>query len=228
MQTILALDTSTEACSVALQSAQGLYVRHELQPRTHTQRLLPMVDEVLEEAGVQRETITAVIYGQGPGSFTGVRIASAAAQGLAFGLGVGVIGVSSLHALAQAAADAHNANQVLAAIDARMGEVYWGQYQRDSAEGILTLLGSEQVIPPETVSSKFESAIAAGTGWGQYAEQLSAAIDYPTIAQFSECYPVATALIKLAQSETPRSAESAIPVYLRNQVAKKAAVKPKA
>ncbi|STF66969.1 protease YeaZ [Escherichia coli] len=128
---ILAIDTATEACSVALWNDGTVSAHFELCPREHTQRILPMVQDILTTSGTSLTDINALAYGRGPGSFTGVRIGIGIAQGLALGAELPMIGVSTLMTMAQGAWRKNGATRVLAAIDARMGEVYWAEYQRD-------------------------------------------------------------------------------------------------
>lgn len=122
---ILAIDTATEACSVALWNDGTVNAHFELCPREHTQRILPMVQDILTTSGTSLTDINALAYGRGPGSFTGVRIGIGIAQGLALGAELPMIGVSTLMTMAQGAWRKNGATRVLAAIDARMGEVYW-------------------------------------------------------------------------------------------------------
>src|SRR5690606_41346453 len=126
MSCLLALDTATEACSVALLHEGRVLSRYEVAPRLHAQRLLPMVQEVLDEAGIAIAALDAIAFGRGPGAFTGVRIAIGVVQGLAFALDRPVLPVSNLAVLAQRAHRESGASQVAAAIDARMDEIYWG------------------------------------------------------------------------------------------------------
>ena len=128
---ILAIDTATEACSAALWNDGTLSAHFEICPREHTQRILPLVQEVLAESGTTLTELDALAFGRGPGSFTGVRIGIGIAQGLALGAELPMIGVSTLATMAQGAWRKTGATRVLAAIDARMGEVYWAEYQRD-------------------------------------------------------------------------------------------------
>ncbi len=128
---ILAIDTATEACSAALWNDGTLSAHFEICPREHTQRILPLVQEVLTESGTTLSELDALAFGRGPGSFTGVRIGIGIAQGLALGAELPMIGVSTLATMAQGAWRKTGATRVLAAIDARMGEVYWAEYQRD-------------------------------------------------------------------------------------------------
>ena len=130
---ILAIDTATEACSAALWNDGAQSAHFEICPREHTQRILPLVQEVLTESGTTLSELDALAFGRGPGSFTGVRIGIGIAQGLALGAELPMIGVSTLATMAQGAWRKTGATRVLAAIDARMGEVYWAEYQRDEA-----------------------------------------------------------------------------------------------
>src|SRR5690554_6449592 len=147
MTTLLALDTATEACSVALLHNGQVFSRYAVIPRLHAQQILPMISEVLTEAGVNKSAIDAIAFGCGPGAFTGLRIAVGVVQGLAFALERPVLPVSNLATIAQRAWREHGAAQVAAAIDARMDEVYWGCYREQMGE--MQLLGSESVQPPE-------------------------------------------------------------------------------
>nr|VFJ96912.1 MAG: tRNA threonylcarbamoyl adenosine modification protein YeaZ [Candidatus Kentron sp. H]VFJ97120.1 MAG: tRNA threonylcarbamoyl adenosine modification protein YeaZ [Candidatus Kentron sp. H]VFK02851.1 MAG: tRNA threonylcarbamoyl adenosine modification protein YeaZ [Candidatus Kentron sp. H] len=135
---ILAIDTATDACSVALHLDGEYWGRHELAPRQHAEILLPRIRELLSEAGLSLNHLDALAFGRGPGAFTGVRIATSVAQGLAFGADLPVVPISSLHALAQGAWRERGERNLLAALDARMGEVYWGAYRVAAAEALLS------------------------------------------------------------------------------------------
>ena len=220
---ILAVDTATENCSVALLVGDEVISRCEYAPREHTTKILPMVDTVLAEAGLKLNQLDALAYGQGPGSFTGVRIGIGIAQGLAFGADLPMVGVSTLAAMAQGTYRVHQAENVLSAIDARMGELYWGQYQR-KVDGDWQVVGAEQVISPEALveSMKTESGIwlTAGTGWEAYAETLS---KLPVaMQQGTVLYPDSQDMVHLAKFLFARGeavlAEEASPVYLRDTV----------
>ena len=216
--TLLALDTATEACSAALLHQGRIYQRAEVIPRLHAQRLLPMIDEVMAEAGIALADVDALVFGRGPGAFTGVRIATGMVQGLAFACDKPVIGISNLAALAQRAWREHGVEQVCAAIDARMDEVYWGCYRLE--EGVMALAGSEVVSAPEQVSLArgFDSPAGAGTGW-QYAERLAVSVS----ASWPQMLPDAQDMLSLAlpvwKSGQLLDAAEAQPVYLRDKVA---------
>lgn len=216
--TLLALDTATEACSAALLHEGHLYHRAEVIPRLHAQRLLPMIEELLGEAGISLAQVDALVFGRGPGAFTGVRIATGMVQGLAFATGIPVIAVSNLAALAQRAWREQGAEQVCAAIDARMDEVYWGCYHLQ--DGVMTLAGEESVSAPEQVSlaPPLTAPAGAGTGW-QYAERLAVSVS----ASWPQMLPDATDLLSLAlpawRAGQLLDAADAQPVYLRDKVA---------
>ncbi|MBY7976437.1 tRNA (adenosine(37)-N6)-threonylcarbamoyltransferase complex dimerization subunit type 1 TsaB [Vibrio fluvialis] len=221
---ILALDTATEACSVALMVGDKLYSRSEVAPRDHTKKILPMVDEVLKEAGVTLQELDALAFGRGPGSFTGVRIGIGIAQGLAFGADLPMIGISTLAALAQGAYREHGMTRVASAIDARMSEVYWGRYERQE-DGTWLTTDEECVIPPQALSEKISANSeiwgTAGTGWDAYSEALAS---LPIERQDSGVlYPQAQDMVVLAKHELEKgntvSVENASPVYLRDTVA---------
>ena len=139
---ILALDTSTEACSAALLIDSQISQRYEVAPREHGALILPMIERLLVDAGVVLSQLDALAFGRGPGAFVGVRIATGVAQGIAFAADLPVVPVSSLAALAQSVEHAN----VYSAIDARMDEVYWAAYRKNN-EGVVELLGEETVWP---------------------------------------------------------------------------------
>ncbi|WP_163132722.1 tRNA (adenosine(37)-N6)-threonylcarbamoyltransferase complex dimerization subunit type 1 TsaB [Agarivorans sp. Alg241-V36] len=216
---LLALDTSTENCSVALQWNGEVISKQEYSPRDHTQKILPFVEEVLAEAGVSLTQVDAIAFGRGPGSFTGVRIGVATAQGLAFGADKPMVAVSTLQAMAQQAYASHNAEHCLAAIDARMGEVYWGEYLL--VEGLMRLVEQELVIKPDLLDGKHSTSVAVGTGWQTYKELLSGQFSGVRVLD-SVLYPTARDMLSYAQYAFERgdivAAENAEPVYLRDKV----------
>ncbi|PSU86003.1 tRNA (adenosine(37)-N6)-threonylcarbamoyltransferase complex dimerization subunit type 1 TsaB [Photobacterium phosphoreum] len=220
---ILAVDTATENCSVALMIGDDVISRCEYAPREHTTKILPMIDAVLADAGIKLKQLDALAYGRGPGSFTGVRIGIGIAQGLAFGANLPMIGVSTLAAMAQGSFRLHQAEHVLTAIDARMGELYWAQYQRKT-DGDWLLLGNEQVIAPDVLLANVQADqntwLTAGTGWEAYPELLS---QLPFKAQLGNVlYPDSQDMVHLAKYAFARgeivTAEAASPVYLRDTV----------
>lgn len=220
MTTLLALDTATEACSVALLHNGQVFSRYAVIPRLHAQRILPMISEVLAEAGIAKTAIDAIAFGRGPGAFTGLRIAVGIVQGLAFALACPVLPVSNLAAIAQRACREYGATQVAVAIDARMDEVYWGCYSL--VDGDVCLQGVEAVLAPERAQlprSACGDWFAAGTGWSAYAERMVV----PVTARDEHLLPHAEDILTLAQGMWQRgeavSAQAAQPIYLRDQVA---------
>ncbi|CNH06656.1 tRNA (adenosine(37)-N6)-threonylcarbamoyltransferase complex dimerization subunit type 1 TsaB [Yersinia pekkanenii] len=220
---ILAIDTATEACSVALWNNGEVQALFELCPREHTQRILPMVQQVLAESGLSLQQLDALAFGRGPGSFTGVRIGIGIGQGLALGADLPMIGVSTLQTMAQGAFRLTGAGRVLAAIDARMGEVYWGAFERN-AEGHWLGEMTEAVMTPEQALAGAQSLgchwATVGTGWQTYPDLISASNVALTDGQI--VLPHAEDMLPLALSAWANGqvvcVENAEPVYLRNEV----------
>ncbi|PNW67398.1 tRNA (adenosine(37)-N6)-threonylcarbamoyltransferase complex dimerization subunit type 1 TsaB [Aeromonas veronii] len=219
---ILAVDTATEACSAALLVGDKLFSRWEEAPRDHTRKILPMVQAVLEDAGISLSDLDAIAFGRGPGSFTGVRIGISVAQGLAFGAGVPLIGISTLAAMAQGAYRLDGAEQVLTAIDARMNEVYFGRYEL--IDGHMQLVGDEVVSEPAAlvdVRGKLAGPVTCvGTGFETYGETLSGLADELAVSQVR--FPAAEDMLPLARAAWLAGeavpVEQATPVYLRDKV----------
>ncbi|MGY3993109.1 tRNA (adenosine(37)-N6)-threonylcarbamoyltransferase complex dimerization subunit type 1 TsaB [Aeromonas veronii] len=219
---ILAVDTATEACSAALLVGDKLFSRWEEAPRDHTRKILPMVQAVLEDAGISLSDLDAIAFGRGPGSFTGVRIGISVAQGLAFGAGVPLIGISTLAAMAQGAYRLDGAQQVLTAIDARMNEVYFGRYEL--IDGRMQLVGDEVVSEPAAlvdVHGKLAGPVTCvGTGFETYGETLSGLADELAVSQVR--FPAAEDMLPLARAAWLAGeavpVEQATPVYLRDKV----------
>ena len=227
--TLLALDTATEACSVALLRGGEKTHLAQFAQREHTKHILPMVDEILAQAGITLHQVNALVFGRGPGSFTGVRIGAGIAQGLAFGADLPVIPVSNLAAMAQAAYVQYQAENVLTAIDARMNEVYFAQWQ---AQKVRSDFGefldwqpmiAEQVCSPSNVIEQVaqqhhENAVLVGTGWAAYPELKETNLGKVTaITLPSALYMLDLALPKWFAGETISPLEIE-PIYLRNEV----------
>jgi tRNA threonylcarbamoyladenosine biosynthesis protein TsaB len=222
---ILCVDTSTEACSVAVlkqdDNEQVIKDNFMFAPREHTTKILPTVASVLEEAGLTINDIDVVAYGRGPGSFTGVRIGISIAQGLAFGIEKNMVGVSTLQAMAQQAYKIDNVSNVYAAIDARMGEVYYAHYQL--IDGLMTLIGDEMVIKPNDLLALevniIENSALVGTGWQAYPEIL----DYFNSSPLLEIeFPSSRYMLEQVVNDVKQGLavppELATPVYLRDKV----------
>ena len=223
--TLLALDTSTEACSVALWHKGEKTHLDELAQRTHTKRILPMVDELLANSGINLKQVDALAFGRGPGSFTGVRVGSGIAQGLAFGADLPVIAVSNLTAMVQAAFELHQAENVAAAIDARMNEVYFSQVKREKVRSEFgeffqwSPVIEEQVCQPEKVLEQLSdlTAYRVGTGWAAYPQFKDSGLEGSDIILPSAQYMLELALTDYAQNKVISALEIE-PVYLRNEV----------
>jgi tRNA threonylcarbamoyladenosine biosynthesis protein TsaB len=179
-----------------------------------------MIDKVLKEAKIQLSDLDYLGFGRGPGSFTGVRIATGILQGLAFGTGHKVVAVSTLAAMAQQACMLGDSTRVFAAIDARMSEVYFGQY--DWVQNVVELVGEEQVLPPEAAANIIsinEKSLGVGTGWQAYTNlnpnnqiTLLDSVLYPNALYM---LPLAKVLIEAGKAV---NAEDIRPVYLRDKV----------
>lgn len=216
---ILALDTATEACSVALRRADGaIFSEFEIAPRQHT-RLLPiMMNAVLNAAQCTKSSITHCAFSNGPGAFTGVRIAAATAQGIGIALKVPLVPISTLATLAQVGFDQQADGSILVALDARLDEVYWAVYQSDD-DGLACLSGTEHLSKICDVNIDASVKRGIGHGWlvGQPIWQ-----SYSLFTVDTELLPHACSLLKLAaravrQAQTCTAAEININ-YLRHQV----------
>lgn len=217
MSTILAIETSSELASCALLRGDAVLSRSSTGVRTHSQSILPMVQELLAEAGIALRDCDAIAYGSGPGSFTGVRTACGIAQGLAFGANLPVVPVVTLDAMALACRQAHGVQQVLTVLDARMGEVYWAQYAFD--DGLRTVIAPALSAPAGVLPQG--DVAACGNGFAAYAEALAAlpcaagadASIMPHAVQVGQLARVAFAAGQFV------CAAEAQPLYLRNKIA---------
>lgn len=197
---LLAIDTSTDACSVAISIDNKIKEKYQLAPRLHSRLLLPMIDSLLKETGITLFELDAFAFGRGPGSFTGVRIAGSVVQALGFAMNKPIVPVSTLRALAQGAYRERKIEKIFANLDARMEEVYWGLFEIDK-EGIMQAVGDEHVQSIIQAKSPDDS-------W-----------------QPVTGYPHAQDIAKIALAEYELghtvSAIDALPVYIRDEVAKK-------
>jgi len=228
---LLALDTSSDGCSAALLRCdfgnrdEQLTFRSEFAPRGHTRLLMPMIRELLKEAGLTPADLDALAFACGPGSFTGLRIATGVVQGLAYGLGIPVVPVSSLQAVAVEAIEhfsLQEGDKVAVAFDARMGEVYWASYE--CRGGKPEALTQERVCPPEQVLLERGAGrwFGAGSGW-RLQDQFSSDVVNAIQAVDDGLLPRADRVASLAAVSFVLSggvtAAQAQPVYIRDEVA---------
>ena len=218
---LLAFETSTEACSVAVYVDGRVHERFELAPRRHAELALPWADALLAEAGLARSQLDAIAVGCGPGAFTGVRLAVGLAQGIALALDLPVLPVSTLAVLAAGAPEA-GGDRVVAAIDARMGEVYLGAFDRSSGEP--RLLGREQVLDPAAATLPGGAAWwGVGTGFdaagGALLERLGgqlAGVDAAALPRAADVARLGALALARGEGLAPERLE---PAYLRDNVA---------
>lgn len=218
---LLAIETATDRCSVALLSGDTLTERETDRPRAHAERVLGMARDCLAASGLRLGDLDALVFGRGPGSFTGVRIATGVVQGLALGAGLPVVPVSSLAGHAAAAWRRLGAARVAVAVDARMGECYWGCYEM-TGDGESRLVGEERIAPPaEIAAPPGDGWVGVGSGWAAYPE-LAASLPALQVAD-PDLLPSARDLLATAAAAFGRGeavpAEQALPVYLRDRVA---------
>ncbi|KJZ11012.1 peptidase [Marinomonas sp. S3726] len=223
MTAILALDTSTPACSVALLVDGVLMDDFRLAPRKHNELILPMVDQMLTQAQLSLSDLDAIAFARGPGSFTGLRIAAGVVQGLAYGTDLPVIPVSTLAALALDGFQQTGDNHWLAALDARMGEVYLGGYEFSESGGSLVVKTSfeETVIKPDLLSGFEKAYQGIGSGWC-YQETLSNLLPSQAKHILEDAAPKASCIVRLAEIAWQKgetvAAHEAVPTYLRDEI----------
>lgn len=219
---LIGIDTSGEACSAALLVDSVISQRLELAPRRHGELILGMLQGLLDDAGLRLSELDAVAFGRGPGSFTGVRIAVAVAQGVAFGAGLPTVPVSTLAALAEGEYRRSGRRRILAALDARMGELYWGSFAL-GPEGVMVSLGEELVCPPGEVPVPQGSGWwGVGPGWAAYRETLRARLGAAIAGLSPEAIAEAQDILWIARVLWARGElvppELAQPIYLRDRV----------
>ena len=221
---LLALDTSTEVLSLALQKGEEWFTSDIMAGQTHSQQILPLIHELLSKTDLTIQDLQGIAYGEGPGSFTGLRIACGVAQGLAFGAGLPVVGVSTLLALAENS----GVDKVIACLDARMGEVYHAIYERKGVEW-REISPAMLFKPLEVPVITGENWVGVGTGWVTFNAELRAVykdnISEIKLGERIYDHPMAKAILQLAKPQfvagLGQPAISAQPVYIRNKVALK-------
>ena len=222
---LLAVDTSTEACSAALLIDGEISQQYQLAPREHSHLILSMIDGLLNDAKITSNDLDVMAFGRGPGSFMGIRIAAGVVQGIAFAHSIPVVPISTLAAISMVAIEQTGVDQVLAAIDARMKEVYWGAYAREP-DGSVALQGEECVISPERAPvPETGEWVAAGSGWATYGDVMKPKLGDRLVRSLDDCFPTAEAIARLGakvyENGAAVSAAGAVPVYLRDNVASK-------
>lgn len=220
---LLAIETATEACSCALYLDGMCAEAHRVEPRRHAEFILSMVSELLANAGLALPQLDGLAFGRGPGTFTGVRIAAGVAQGLAFGADLPVAAISTLQALAQGAYRELGESQVLVAIDARMGEVYWGAYHLNDRRCMGPAMEECIAVPERVPMPRVGRWLAAGSGWETYGSLLSnraghviCGLDSSRLPHARDVAVLGAEVISAGGGVAP---EGALPVYLRERVA---------
>ncbi len=215
---LLALDTCTESCSAALSVNGEIFHTEALTRQGHSKLILGMIESLFNQAEISPSSLDRVVFGRGPGSFTGVRISTSVAQGIAFAHDLPVTGISTLAAVAQQAIDEYDANKIVVALDARMGEIYFARFINRS--GRAEIEGEEQVIAPEKVVVDGDGWVGVGSGFREYPESLLS-LTARCQSVYPQLLPQAVYMLKLAENAGSVPAAQALPVYLRDNVAKK-------
>jgi tRNA threonylcarbamoyladenosine biosynthesis protein TsaB len=221
MPSILAIETATEACSAALYHQGKTTSKYQVAPQLHANLILFMCDELLRDANLLPAQLSAIAFGRGPGSFTGVRIATAVAQGIGVAHDLPLIPVSTLQALAQAAYIKHQAINVLAGIDARMQEIYWSTY--GIIDGLMQPVSEEIVAKAERLPVPDDSNwFGAGSAWRSYKSVLLEKYNALLNGTNENLFPSADAIIPIALKYYTEgnmvNAENTVPVYLRDNI----------
>ncbi len=221
---ILAIDTATEACSAALLREDGeVFAEFEIAPRQHTRLLPKMMGAVLAAANCSRTAISHCAFSNGPGAFTGIRIAASTAQGIAIALNIPLLPISTLATLAQVSLDRQKGTTTMVALDARMNEVYWALYRLE--DGLAVLEGEESLNRIEDVKLPIVPKTAAGHGWTVGRPVWAEWLKGNQVDIDEHLLPDATALLKLAKQAVINNqqveADKVSINYLRNQVAEK-------
>ncbi len=217
---ILAIETSTEACSAAIGIGDTVIHRFELAPRRHTELILPMIDELMSEAGLHLVQLDLLAYGRGPGAFTGIRIGTGLVQGMALASDLPVAQISTLAAMAQGCWREKHSRKILSLIDARMNEVYWGYFLRE--DGGMKRVLEEGICKPDEVPLVDGDWTVTASGWKNHAPILEQHLADFVNSIEPDRYPNAMDIVPLAKQQFDQgeivSADRISPVYLRDQV----------
>lgn len=222
MVNILAIETATDACSAALLINDSIQEKYQVAAREHARLILPMVNSLLAEAGLKLSGLNAIAFGCGPGSFTGVRVAAGITQGLALGVDLPVLPISSLKIAAQSAYEKTQAKKVCVVFDARMRETYWGWYSIGH-NGLMQEIIKDSLSKPEDINMPEDDCwFGAGSGWDVYAPFLIKTLGGKVKNFDGKIYPHAREAAKLACADylagKAISADKALPIYLRSGV----------
>ncbi len=203
---ILTFDTATNACTVALQANHHIFFQHEIAPQMHAQKILLMIQDLLNEAHIGLSDLTAIAFGNGPGSFMGVRLATGIAQGLGFGLKISLIPVSTLQVIAQTKYEKTREKKIISGWDARMHEIYWGFYVCDE-NGVMQAQQEDAIDTPDKLDTNAFAALGCAFAGNIFSD---------------DTYPEAKAMLTIATSKYLRneivSPENAHPHYVRHVV----------
>ena len=218
---ILAVDTATESCSAACLTVDHIHQRSAMDPQGHSRLLLPMIEEVLREADISKNALDAVAYDAGPGSFTGIRIGAGVAQGIALALNKPMLAISSLMILAEGIRDQIKpSDRIVAAIDARMEQVYWGCLESDAdVSGGWRWQEAPRVSNPESLREHVSDCVGVGSGWYRYASVFQTDDD---CVWHAGAFPQAGYGVRIASRLLNQGAKGewrqATPAYVRNDV----------
>lgn len=221
--TLLAIDTSTESCSVALKYHHEIIERFEIIPKQHAKLVLQFIDELLSSAGIVLSQLDGVAFTAGPGSFTGLRIATSVVQGIAYAADLPVVSVSTLATIAQGASRQFNTTPILVALDARMQQIYFGGYHVLKHHLVSNIIDDCLLNPDEIELPSFQTSwVAVGSGWSTYYDRLpSMLLEHIEVVE-DEFYPHAGDIITLAEPRFLKgdviSARESLPLYLRETV----------
>ena len=214
---LLALDTSTEFLSLALQLGDKTHSHYQHAGQAASQLVLPQIQALLDSANIKLQDLDGIAFGAGPGAFTGVRVACGVAQGLGFGANLPVVGVNTLLALAQTSGE----DKVIACLDARMGEIYHAAFVRENGEWFEQ--SATRVCKPEAAPVLEGEWTGVGSGWAAYGEVLSAVYAKNLVKTLTTITPTAQAILQLATptftAGLAKPASEAEPIYIRNRVA---------
>jgi tRNA threonylcarbamoyladenosine biosynthesis protein TsaB len=214
---LLALDTSTKFLSLALQLGDKTFTHYQQAGNASSELILPQIQALLDAANVKLSDLDGIAFGAGPGSFTGVRIACGVAQGLGFGANIPVVGVNTLLALAEASGE----EQVIACLDARMGEIYHAAFEKE--KNGWKEISATKVCKPEAAPILACRVAGVGSGWAVYGEILSKIYGEKVVKTLPNVTPTAEAILELAKpifaAGKAKPASEAAPIYIRNRVA---------